>query len=447
MNKILRLSLLSFLMVFCGTAFAQETKIVCADNAITVTDNGFTLEVAPFSFEAFKNAGQTKPTQNANFKDIRLYAKNSLNVSTTASGMTKMVFTISAAGKKRWVDVTASVGSINADVTAGTLTWTSSAPEQTVTFTVGETSTLGTEAGKAGQFDFDDVTITAAGASGKKSAELVFDPATIDVEKGTEFTAPVFTKATTAAVRFSSDNEGVATVDANGVISLGLEEGTAVITAASDENAEFYAGKATCTINVFTYNTYKKATTIESGKEYLLVAQRDGNTYYAMPLTADKNYGYLNSSKIDGLTDEVKVKNKYQDGFIFTTEGTGYSIKDVATSRYLIQQGTYKSFNTSAEPVAWNVEAQADGTFKIEMNGYTMQWGEGTYTSFGVYTEMQENAVMPYLYVLDNTTSGISNPAVNVIDENAPIYNLAGQRVSKDAKGILIRNGRKFISK
>ena len=109
MNKILRLSLLSFLMVFCGTAFAQETKIVCADNAITVTDNGFTLEVAPFSFEAFKNAGQTKPTQNANFKDIRLYAKNSLNVSTTASGMTKMVFTISAAGKKRWADVTASV--------------------------------------------------------------------------------------------------------------------------------------------------------------------------------------------------------------------------------------------------------------------------------------------------------------------------------------------------
>ena len=32
-------------------------------------------------------------------------------------------------------------------------------------------------------------------------------------------------------------------------------------------------------------------------------------------------------------------------------------------------------------------------------------------------------------------------------DPNAPIYNLAGQRVSKDAKGILIQNGKKFIRK
>ena len=33
----------------------------------------------------------------------------------------------------------------------------------------------------------------------------------------------------------------------------------------------------------------------------------------------------------------------------------------------------------------------------------------------------------------------------NSKDENAPVYNLAGQRVSKDAKGILIKNGKKII--
>lgn len=32
-------------------------------------------------------------------------------------------------------------------------------------------------------------------------------------------------------------------------------------------------------------------------------------------------------------------------------------------------------------------------------------------------------------------------------DDNAPIYNLAGQRVNKDRKGILIQNGKKFINK
>jgi len=51
-----------------------------------------------------------------------------------------------------------------------------------------------------------------------------------------------------------------------------------------------------------------------------------------------------------------------------------------------------------------------------------------------------------YIYSIEET-SGINNPTVNVLNENAPVYNLAGQRVSKDAKGILIQNGRKFINK
>jgi len=43
--------------------------------------------------------------------------------------------------------------------------------------------------------------------------------------------------------------------------------------------------------------------------------------------------------------------------------------------------------------------------------------------------------------------SGISELTAAKTNANAPVYNLAGQRVSKDAKGILIQNGRKFIRK
>jgi hypothetical protein len=32
-----------------------------------------------------------------------------------------------------------------------------------------------------------------------------------------------------------------------------------------------------------------------------------------------------------------------------------------------------------------------------------------------------------------------------VENENAPIYNLAGQRVDKSFKGVVIQNGKKFI--
>lgn len=41
--------------------------------------------------------------------------------------------------------------------------------------------------------------------------------------------------------------------------------------------------------------------------------------------------------------------------------------------------------------------------------------------------------------------NGISNVVAPEADANAPIYNLAGQRVSSDFKGIAIQNGKKFV--
>ena len=43
-------------------------------------------------------------------------------------------------------------------------------------------------------------------------------------------------------------------------------------------------------------------------------------------------------------------------------------------------------------------------------------------------------------------STGISNVKA-AEDVNAPVYNLAGQQVSKDSKGVLIQNGRKFVNK
>ena len=44
-------------------------------------------------------------------------------------------------------------------------------------------------------------------------------------------------------------------------------------------------------------------------------------------------------------------------------------------------------------------------------------------------------------------TDGIENVTTRMEDANAPVYNLAGQRVSPTTKGILIKNGRKYINK
>lgn len=46
------------------------------------------------------------------------------------------------------------------------------------------------------------------------------------------------------------------------------------------------------------------------------------------------------------------------------------------------------------------------------------------------------------------TPSGSGISSITATDDaDAPVYNLAGQRVSKDTKGLLIKNGKKFINK
>ena len=86
-----------------------------------------------------------------------------------------------------------------------------------------------------------------------------------------------------------------------------------------------------------------------------------------------------------------------------------------------------------------------DGTFTItntSVNKYVQFSTQ--YNSFGSYAE--EKGLLPYLYVKDDTATGITDVTVEKeFDENAPIYNISGQRVDKNAKGILIQNGKKFI--
>lgn len=280
----------------------------------------------------------------------------------------------------------------------------------------------------------------------KKNAALAFSEEKINHEAGTSFTSPTFSKETTAAVKFSSNNEKVATVNAEGVIALGTEEGEAVITAESAENDVYAAGKATCTIYVWHYVTYKKATEIESGKKYLIVAQRDDKTYYAMPQKETANYGYLQTQSKEGTLDELKIESSYDDNFVFTSFEDGYSIQD-CYGRYLYMDAEHAAFQLGKEAAAWSVEKSENGTFMLTNNGKYIQFGDGTYTSFGAYAEKKDNTVLPMLFVLGEGQTGINNIHTSTAVKNNVMYNLAGQRVNKDYKGLVIMNGKKMMIK
>ncbi|WP_440419632.1 hypothetical protein [Prevotella merdae] len=280
----------------------------------------------------------------------------------------------------------------------------------------------------------------------KENPSLAFSVDKVNHEVGTDFTAPTFSKKTTASVKFSSDNEAVATVNAEGVIALGTEEGKAVITAEAAENNEYAAGTATCTVYVWHYVTYKKATAIESGKKYLIVAQRDGNTYYAMPCKESYKYGYLSTVMKEGTLDELKVESSYDDNFVFAEFEDGYSIQD-CYGRYLYMDGEHSSFQLGKEPVAWELEASDNGTFSLTNNGKFIQFGQGTFKSFGAYAIMQDITVLPMLFKMVEGTTGINNIQTTTAVKNNVMYNIAGQRVNKDYKGLVIMNGKKMMVK
>lgn len=79
----------------------------------------------------------------------------------------------------------------------------------------------------------------------KKETELSFDKTDVvyALESG-EFVAPVLNNPNNLAVTYSSQNEDVATVDANtGIVTI-VNPGSTIIQASSEENAEYYSGSA-----------------------------------------------------------------------------------------------------------------------------------------------------------------------------------------------------------
>lgn len=92
------------------------------------------------------------------------------------------------------------------------------------------------------------------------------------------------------------------------------------------------------------------------------------------------------------------------------------------------------------------------GTYMVHAAGSKISTCGAVFTTEPVteltLTGFDETTAEPISKTLIGTGTGIGGITVNGEDNaNAPVYNLAGQRVSKSTKGILIQNGKKFINK
>lgn len=174
------------------------------------------------------------------------------------------------------------------------------------------------------------------------------------------------------------------------------------------------------------------------------------------------------------LNGKVKVDLKYNYGVPYLTANAGTddesitvtesdeaaqpieaTIADILANKYLNDLVTIKNFTFSKEEYQagkFNYYAN-DGEQKIMIYDKFNKVGgvagltEGeTYTVTGLYGAIFKGTpeILPTQAVVAGTPTGITNITTSAAD-NAPIFNLAGQKVGKSYKGVVIKAGKKMI--
>lgn len=171
---------LLFILCLAGMTSLSNATVTTIDCSTVTWNTSVKNEISGsaegFDISAVKNNGQTPPTYNTSAKDVRIYAKGSITItSTSGKPITNIAFGISTAGKKRLASCTAEPGTVTVKGDPDfTCEWSGSSAS--VTITVGDKADFGTDSGKAGQLDFTSITITTNDEAAGQVAQPTITP-------------------------------------------------------------------------------------------------------------------------------------------------------------------------------------------------------------------------------------------------------------------------------
>ena len=305
------------------------------------------------------------------------------------------------------------------------------------------------------------VTYQSSSAPMKKDPALSFSETTASGVVGEAFVAPTLTKATTAAVAFTSSDEAVATVNAEtGEVTL-LAAGETKITATAAENDEYNGGSASYTLTVTTpaldvvKEPYSESfetgfgscvldnVNLSEGLSYVWAIDKSYKCAKASAYVNKKNLpseSWLVSPWIELSAAEV-IRSLYFDHAVSKYFG---NVSEEATLWIKVEGGDWTQITSIAYP-----EVPQDKSFSpFETQVVSLAGYEGKKIKVGFkYVSTDEAAGTWEIrnFKVSTDVSGINEIKADKLDVNAPVYNLAGQRVNANAKGILIQNGKKFI--
>ena len=358
--------LLSFLSFFaCCLALVAQTEITwsAASDWTGVAEEAQSISLASgnYTISASKETGSSKPTVNATSLDFRSYAKNMVLVSNSQENIKKLVFHISAQGKKRWAELSPSEGAVTHDVANGNVIWEGDA--QNIIFGVGEKAVYGTDgATKAGQFCFSSVTAYTAA----------------DLENGGGEGGETPDEDITLYSETFGTNQGAFTID-----DKVLPEGTTYIWSF----ASGYGMKATAYVNKTNY----------ASESWLVSPKFDCTNATALTLSFSEAANFFKSAENVSAYTSVKVKEVGTDTWTDLTlsaraSGTAWTFVDGITadlSAYVGKKMQIAFVYTSSAELAGTWEVK---NFELKGKGEVTTESEVVVPEYTTIAQLKENA-------------------------------------------------------
>lgn len=196
----------------------------------------------------------------------------------------------------------------------------------------------------------------------------------------------------------------------------------------------------------------KKLVVTYAKLETLMTAASGFATYAA---DYDVNYSALGLATYTIALDEVNNKVSYNRFEGVVPAGKAVLVQGTASTPYALtpaEGAADETFTTDLKASDGTVTAADDkiyafGTlngksgFKLVNNGIKIPAKKGYLQLTGT------TAAKPTFFAFDGIGTGISHIEADAALENAAMYNLAGQRVDKSYKGVVIVNGKKMLRK
>lgn len=418
MNKFLRLSAVAILAIVCNASFAQT--IIWEEDWSTAEKDQTPTDVNPNY--TFYNGGGTTKIYN---EKLAGGEAPELLVAKSGGFLTASIDLNGASGDMTLrfkTNQTIEVSTETAGVTFGTMTKSGNDRELTVNVPSGTTTlslTLTSTTTKNARLD--DIKLFQGQA--KKAAGLSWGTASREVTIGSEENNfPVLTNANNLAVTYTAVPDTAATIDATGTITL-IKAGKAVISASFEGNDEYEAQTVSYTLTV-------KAAAEEGG---------EGGETVDISNTPETAYTIAKALELitagEGLDTKVYVKGTVSTiKEISTSYGNAtYNISDdgTTTNELVVYRGYY------FDGEKFTTEDALEVGDEVVVYGKLVLYGGNT-------PEVNSGSS---IYSINGTTAGVNSITTDEADANAPVFNLAGQRVNNSFKGVVIQNGKKFINR